>query len=708
MVPTPPPSPSAADRPIGGRVPGGPAPGRAAGWPVAGGWLALAALVQAAALAGVRAGPYVRYAHYPPSGSWPAWALTALGAAAAAVGLGAFRRRDAIARWARGRSPIRVGLFSLAFVGTAAALSRSASAWLGELAFAAAVQTVALGAVALGVAALPEGAGRGIVRRVLGSGEAGGVGGAGRGGVGGAGAVGEAGVRRSPRIDRFAILAAGFATAASLLLSVVAYERHPHVPDEVGYLLHARYFAAGRLTMDAPPVPEAFDVDLMRIEGDRWWSPVPPGWPAVLALGSRLGAPWVVNPVLAGAVVLLSFLLAGRLFDRPTARAVAGLTAASPWLLFLGMSFMGHALTLTLALGAALAAARSREAGGSGAGRGGGAGRAALAGALVGAVSLVRPLDGVAVGLFVGAWLAVDPGGRRLRVVPAIVYGLVAAHVAAIQLLYNLAITGSATEFPLMRYFDRIYGPGANALGFGPDRGFGWTGLDPFPGHDLLDAAINAALNGYALNVELFGWVTGSLVLGAGYLACARLDRRDAGLVAAGLVVIGVYSLYWFAGGPDFGPRYWSLILFPCVALTARGALRLAERAGPRAWIGVAALTASALIVFVPWRAVDKYRDYRGMRPDVRRLAEERGFGRSLVLVRGERHPDYASAAAYLPVDRDADAPVYAWDRNPTIRRRLLEAFGDRPVWIVDGPTVTGDGYRVEAGPLSAEEAGER
>jgi hypothetical protein len=31
----------------------------------------------------------------------------------------------------------------------------------------------------------------------------------------------------------------------------------------------------------------------------------------------------------------------------------------------------------------------------------------------------------------------------------------------------------------------------------------------------------------------------------------------------------------------------------------------------------------------------------------------------------------------------------------------LRQAYPDRPLWILDGPTKTGDGYRVAAGPLA-------
>jgi hypothetical protein len=107
------------------------------------------------------------------------------------------------------------------------------------------------------------------------------------------------------------------------------------------------------------------------------------------------------------------------------------------------------------------------------------------------------------------------------------------------------------------------------------------------------------------------------------------------------------------------------------------------------------------LTTFVPWRAADKYWHFRGMRPDAPRLAAEHRFGRSLVLVRGNRAPDYSSAAVYNPLDpRAADGPVYAWDRDEATRLAAVQAFPDRPVWLLNGPTVTGRGYEIAEGPL--------
>jgi hypothetical protein len=263
----------------------------------------------------------------------------------------------------------------------------------------------------------------------------------------------------------------------------------------------------------------------------------------------------------------------------------------------------------------------------------------------------------------------------------------------------------------LEAYVEAQYGPRRNALGFGPERGLGWP-LDAFPGHSPLEAALNALLNGFSLNVELFGWGTGSLVLLAALVFSRRKERPDWLMVGAIAAVVGVYSLYWYTGGPDFGQRYWYLIIFPCVVLAAR-AIQFLEQAipigrssdglgGAQAHLAIGLLCLSAALTFFPWRAIDKYYHYLNMRPDLPELAAQYRLGRSVLLIRGDRFPDYASAAIYNPLDLGADAPIYVWDRSPEVREQVLAAYAGRPMWLVDGPSLTGADYQVIAGPVTA------
>ena len=124
---------------------------------------------------------------------------------------------------------------------------------------------------------------------------------------------------------------------------------------------------------------------------------------------------------------------------------------------------------------------------------------------------------------------------------------------------------------------------------------------------------------------------------------------------------------------------------------------------GYRAFAAVAAMCVITLVSYVPWRAADKYYHYLGMQPGIEQLAKDYRFGRSLVLIEGAEHPDFQSAWISNPVNFDGDTTLYAWDKNENVRTQLLNAYSDRDIWIVDGPSITGDGYKMRP-PLKPEQ----
>ncbi len=647
-------------------------------------WLAVATFGQAVTLQMIEAGPSLRYQHYMTldglrSGShrlflvWLAFQLCLV-----AVGFG--RVAPAVRTWLH-QTFTRWQLVGAVIVVTvsSAVVSRDVARSAVEVLVATFVQAIHLGTIVLAVTSLPLNTLQVWTARLD------------------ALLTGATGDPREPHLDRFAMAAAAWVLIVTALLATFSYQRHPHIPDEVTYVYHARYFAAGFLTMPAPPVPEAFDLDLMSYEADRWYSPMPPGWPAALAIGIWLGAAWLVNPLLAALNILLAYVLLQDLYDLRRARVATLLLCLSPWYLFMAMNFMNHTFATTAALCAAVAVVRARR---TGRARWGWA-----AGMAIGVTSLIRPLDGLIVAGLLGAW-SVGLGGTRLRL--AAVVGLVAGSIAAGSLVlpYNRVLSGDPMTNPLNAYFDKYYRPNVNALGFGADRGLNWP-IDPFPGHSPLDAVVNAGLNISSLNTELFGWSSGSVVFIAPLLvagAWGRSDRLMLGVIAA---VMAVYALYWFGGGPDFGARYWYLVMVPCAALTASGVQFVKNSlparwsfAGTRVLVAMLILCVLSVVNFLPWRAIDKYFHFRSMRPDIRALSAEHAFGKSVVLIRGERHPDYASAAVYNPIDLRADATIYAWDRSPAVRTEVIKAYADRPIWLVDGPSLAGGRFRVVSGPL--------
>jgi hypothetical protein len=225
----------------------------------------------------------------------------------------------------------------LVFFLSSATVSQSISFYVVELFFAVFVQTINLANLVLMMFALPDKAQHSFKLKIF--------------TLFGAR---ENKDRHNPRgIDRLALIAALWVTCVTASLSFFVYERHPHIPDEVAYLYQARYLANGSLTMPAPPVPDAFDIYLMQFDGERWYPTPPVGWPAILAVGTFLGMPWLVNPVLAGINILLAYLFLREVYSRRIARLAVLLLCLSPWNIFMAMNFMTHTFTLTCALGAA-------------------------------------------------------------------------------------------------------------------------------------------------------------------------------------------------------------------------------------------------------------------------------------------------------------------------------------------------------------------
>src|SRR5687767_1977683 len=512
------------------------------------GWAVLTLLAWGSTLALIDAPPRVAYQHLRFTASSPIHlaALTILAVQLVAILAAGRDHIRAIVRWcgAHGR-PLTILVAFLFLALPAAVPSADPRTYAVELVLSTALQLMAIATLVAAVREAPPSwwaNASGLLLRVLGPESAPGP----------------------QRMDGWVLRLAMGVVLFTAVLAWLVYEAHPHVPDEVVYLLHARYLAEGMMTMPLPPVPAGFNLDLMHYEATRWYSPVPPGWPMVLALGAWIGAPWLVNPVLSGVAVVLTYLVMGRISDARETRLTTLLLATSPWFLFMSMNFMTHTATLVFALAATLGVAVARQNGSWLA--------PLLGGFAVGAAALVRPLEGLVTAVLAGFW-SLGARGRRFRLAPSVALVAGTLAVGLLDRPYNARLTGSPGEFPIMAYIDKYYTPGSNNLGFGPGRGLGWSGLDPFPGHGPADVVVNAALNTAQWNVELLGWPVGAVVLVTLVLTFGARQRRRSDwwflIVIAG--VVGAHTFYWFSGGPDFGARYWYLIIVPCCALAARG-----------------------------------------------------------------------------------------------------------------------------------------
>ncbi len=655
-------------------------------WKISAFWSALALVGQAASLQMINAGRLIHFQHYRSLSELFGQDVLALFTLAVQIGLVAFgigQHLPKIKSWLGKTFQVwQVILIALFLMFSGAAVTPDVSIYTTSLLTAAVVQLVNLANIVLIARSVPDESIVWLREKI-------------------AVVFRNSHEITKPRLDKFSILAAIWIVFLSGSLSYFIYQNHPHVPDETQYLFQAKYLAAGQITVKAPLVPEAFAMYMTPYQEERWFGVFPPGWSAMLAIGEKLNVVWLVNPLLAGLCILLSYLFFQEVYSRSFARIAVLLLCCSPWFVFMAMSFMSHIFTLVCALGAAVLLSRALKK------------QKILyvfaAGLMVGIVSLIRPLDGAIVAVLLGVWTLFGFQNRcaKIRNGLALVAGTITT--AALIFPYNKSITGNAMLSPMDFYYTKYFWSGVMSPGFGANRGFHW-GLDAFPGHSPLEAIINAALDTFLLNTELFGWGIGSLVLATCFLFSGSLQKKDAWMLGVIITVIGGYSLFWYHGGPDFGARYWFLCIIPLIALTVRGIqfvsvkLNAESEMNPRVILTVGILCTISLFAYFPWRALDKYYNYLEMRPDIRQLARQNNFGKSLVMIRGEEHPDYQSAWIYNPLNFEGDAPIYAWDKDEETRTALLQTYPNRPVWIIDGPTRTGSGYKIVQRPDDAQE----
>jgi hypothetical protein len=487
------------------------------------------------------------------------------------------------------------------------------------------------------------------------------------------------------RWDRaFPWVIAGWVLVVSASMAWFVFEGVPHIDDSVAYLFQAKTFALGRLSVLPPVDTASFEVPHLVVTDHAWFSKYFPGWPALLSLGVAGRVAWLVNPLLAAATVLLAHALLRRVYDRGVANVGSALMGVSPWLLTSSGEMMSHPAALFFGVLALLAIERQRD-------------RrigwwAILAGLALGMLYLVRPPDAAALGVVAALW-AWGVWGRRLSIASLATVAAVAIAVAAVSLPYNAALTGDPFMPPHRYWSIANFGPNVDVFGFGPNIGIPqWRDHDPLPGHGPVDVALNTNRNLFLLSTELFGWGTGSLWLLLLGIALKRRWRGTDGLMLGIVAAVGLLHMaYWYPGGPDFGPRFWYLMLVPLAVFTAHGAAELgthlSRATGARyggGTVGAVMVVASltAVLAGLPWRAAKKYHRYREIGADVRSLASGSQWSNALVFVHSNRH-DYQAAFNFQSPTLEGEGPIFAFDVGPQHRNEVLRHYPHRPVWII-------------------------
>jgi 4-amino-4-deoxy-L-arabinose transferase-like glycosyltransferase len=276
----------------------------------------------------------------------------------------------------------------------------------------------------------------------------------------------------------------------------------------------------------------------------------------VLSLGVIVGAHWLVNPLLAGLAVWLTFRLGQKLLGNRIGLLAAALTVVSPLFLTYTGSLLSHTFGLVLSLCFALAWLDTVD-------------EQNLtpgwlptlsAGFSLGLLALSRPWTalGVAIPFGVDGLIRLWRGSASVRK-QIIAIGLIAAAIASLHFLWQYALTGDALTNPYTLWwrYDRV--------GFGINHG------PREMGHTLRQGWLNTRHSLILVGRDLFGW--GQLGWLLPLLGLWKLRRRRKAWLLACVfpALVLVYIAYWVSG-----PRYFYEGLYSLTFLSAAGIAWLA------------------------------------------------------------------------------------------------------------------------------------
>ena len=349
--------------------------------------------------------------------------------------------------------------------------------------------------------------------------------------------------------------------AVYALTSALLFKGWPIFLDEIAQLLQARAYARGSLTTPTGPFAEFLSIlHTVYVDG-RAYSQFPAGGPAMLAIGTLLGVPWLVNP-LCGAIAVGAFawFVLATEQQRTVAVGAVVIFALAPFMLFMSASHMNHVPTLmwiTVALAALVATLRE----------GVRPGAALLCGFSLGAAAAIRPVDGLAFALPAGLWLfwraareTVRGDAERRRA--AWIELVCAGAGISLPLLALMWVNSQTTGAPFLFGYEVLWGQ-RHHLGFhdapwGPPH-------TPARGFEQLNIYF-LRLQTYLFDAPLPALVAAIVAL----VLAQRVNSTDRYLAASSVLVVGLYWSYWHFGFL-LGPRF----LFPLVPALALWTARL-------------------------------------------------------------------------------------------------------------------------------------
>lgn len=502
------------------------------------------------------------------------------------------------------------------------------------------------------------------------------------------------GLGPTPLPGRLFLWITGFIAALFSIIYIALYlHGGPRIIDATTYFLQGRALSHGDFSWSVSDPSASFRGRflLYRETGDGggvMGGIFPPGYPMLLALGFGMGAPMVVGPAIAAALVVATYRLARTIAQdalapelvEPVARTAALLSVVCGALRYHTADTMSHgatALGLVLALDAALR------------------GRVVITGLVLGAVVATRPMSAVALGVVVLVLLLRRPAPGARAVLKHFVLAMLPG--VLVLVLAQHAVTGAWLTSSQRMYYANSDGP-PGCWGVGKDAGclyeHGEFVAARFANGFGIVAAAGTTLRRLRMHLLDIGNLEPLALLVLVPLARVRgTARRGAAVLAAfALVILHMlaYAPFYFDGNyPGGGARLFADVLPIEHALLAVAVARLVS--APRYVRGALALVAASLAGFAVHASFDhgKLAERDGGRPMFEPdLVARANVTSGLVFV----DTDHGFALGHDPEARIKNGLVVARLRGDD-RDRLLYDKLDRP------PTYL---YKYEVPPLSS------
>jgi hypothetical protein len=452
------------------------------------------------------------------------------------------------------------------------------------------------------------------------------------------------------------------AFAAALGIGFGILSDFPNSSDENSYLTQGRIFASGRLWVPAPPHPEFFRARSMILDTEegRFFAKAFPGWALLLSFGVRIGAPWIVNPLLSALTLILAGWIGRKLLGEAGEPALMGMILVTPFFLLNAASYFNHPATLFCATFFLAAVVKVEEEGSAlWAGAAGTAAAAALS---------MRPAAAAALFLPFVAWM-VTRWARRGRwgrvaalLLPA---GIVLAALAA----YNRALYGS------------------------PFRS-GYGAYDPSDIRIGLDADHLSVTAWWLLKLILWtvpGSMAGIYFLCKGRSLRAWFQEEPILALSAGslLLLAAGCLLLQNKGSNEYGPRYYyDGFIFLALLMAAgwkRGVDLLAVRMTRPGAVRAAGLVLGCGLLLAVFGSVPlllaHYRDKVAHNRDLYMAVEQTGLRSALVFLQTGSGRMPPGDLLRNPLDFRTGI-VYARDLGEEANRALSALYPGRPVLV--------------------------